>query len=456
MAVIMLKSVNPATGRIVQTYEIHSEKGVEKIINATNKSWQQWRTTSFTQKSALMQNISTILRSRKEELARLMAFEMGKVLKEGIAEIEKCAWVCEYYAQNAESFLENEFIETEAFRSFVTYQPLGTILAVMPWNFPFWQVFRFLAPTLMAGNTAVLKHASNVPGCAMAIEELFREAGFPENVFRTLLIGSKQVENVIRHPAIKAVSLTGSTTAGKSIATIAGSELKKCVLELGGSDPYIILKDAELVKAAKICATSRLLNAGQSCIAAKRFIVVDEVYSEFLEYFSHEMNQAVFGDPCDAETTMGPLARKDLRNELHQQVVNSVQMGAEIVLGGEIPNRKGAYYPPTILENVKPGMPAYDEELFGPVASVIRVKDEAIKTANDTEFGLGAAVFTSDLKKGEHIAEKLLDAGCCFVNDFVKSDPRLPFGGIKQSGFGRELSLHGIREFVNVKTVVVK
>jgi len=454
----MLKSVNPATGKTVKTYETHSDKGVEKIINATDKSWHLWRTISFTQRAVFMQNISTLLLSKKEELARLMAFEMGKVLREGIAEIEKCALVCEYYAQNAESFLENEFIETEAFRSFVSYQPLGTILAVMPWNFPFWQVFRFLAPTLMAGNTAVLKHASNVPGCAMAIEELFREAGFPENVFRTLLIGSKQVEKVIRHPAIKAVSLTGSTPAGKNVAAIAGSELKKCVLELGGSDPYIILKDADLEKAAKICATGRLLNAGQSCIGAKRFIVVNEVYTEFLEHFTHEMNRAIFGDPFHSETTMGPLARIDLRDELHQQVVISVKKGAEIVLGGEIPNRKGAFYPPTILENVKPGMPAYDEELFGPVASVIRVKDEqeAIKVANDTEFGLGAAVFTRDLKNGEHIAEKLLDAGCCFVNDFVKSDPRLPFGGIKTSGFGRELSTHGIKEFMNVKTVVVK
>jgi succinate-semialdehyde dehydrogenase/glutarate-semialdehyde dehydrogenase len=454
----MLKSVNPATGKTVKTYETHSDKGVEKIINATDKSWHLWRTISFTQRAVFMQNISTLLLSKKEELARLMALEMGKVIKEGVAEIEKCARVCEYYAHNAESFLENEFIETEAFRSFVSYQPLGTILAVMPWNFPFWQVFRFLAPTLMAGNTAVLKHASNVPGCAMAIEELFREAGFPENVFRTLLIGSSQVEKVIRHPAIKAVSLTGSTPAGKNVAAIAGSELKKCVLELGGSDPYIILKDADLEKAAKICASGRLLNTGQSCIGAKRFIVVNEVYTEFLEHFTHEMNRAFFGDPFHPETTMGPLARIDLRDELHQQVVISVKNGAEIVLGGEIPNRKGAFYPPTILENVKPGMPAYDEELFGPVASVIRVKDEqeAIKVANDTEFGLGAAVFTRDLKNGEHIAEKLLDAGCCFVNDFVKSDPRLPFGGIKTSGYGRELSNLGIKEFMNVKTVVVK
>ncbi len=454
----MLKSINPATGKTVKSFETHSEKGVEKIINSVDKSWHQWRLTSFAYRAAFMQNLSTLLRSRKEELARLMALEMGKVTREGISEIEKCAWVCEYYATNAESFLENEIIQTEAYRSFVSYQPMGTILAVMPWNFPFWQVFRFAAPTIMAGNTAVLKHASNVPGCAMAIEELFREAGFPENVFRTLLIGSGQVENVIRHRAIKAVSLTGSTPAGKSVASIAGNVLKKCVLELGGSDPYLILKDADLAAAAKACAAGRLFNAGQSCIAAKRFIVVDEVYPEFLEYFTNEMNMAVFGDPCDRETTMGPLAGIDLRDELHRQVVNSVKKGAEIVLGGEIPNRKGAFYPPTILENVKSGMPAYDEELFGPVAAVIRVKDEAeaIRVANDTEFGLGAAVFTRDLKKGEYIAEKLLDAGCCFVNDNVKSDPRLPFGGIKNSGFGRELSTYGIKEFMNVKTVVVR
>jgi succinate-semialdehyde dehydrogenase/glutarate-semialdehyde dehydrogenase len=405
-----------------------------------------------------MQNLSSLLKSKKEELAHLMALEMGKVKNEGIAEIEKCAWVCDYYAQNAELFLENEKIETEAKNSFVSYQPLGTILAVMPWNFPFWQVFRFAAPTIMAGNTAVLKHASNVPGCALAIEEMFREAGFSENIFRTLLIGSNQVEKVIQHPAIKGVSLTGSTPAGKSVAAIAGRELKKCVLELGGSDPYIILEDADLEDAAKKCVAGRLLNAGQSCIGAKRFIVVEDAYAEFLEYFTHEMNDAHFGDPFDEEIHMGPLARTDLRDELHQQVLNSIKKGAEVILGGEIPLRKGAFYPPTILENIKPGMPAYDEELFGPVASVIKVKDEkeAIYVANDTEFGLGASVFTSNLKKGENIAEMQLEAGCCFVNDFVKSDPRLPFGGIKESGFGRELSSHGIKEFLNVKTVVVK
>jgi len=454
----MLKSINPVNGKTVKTFEAHSEKGVEKIINSVDKTWHSWRLSTFQYRSRLMKSLSDLLISKKEELAFLMAQEMGKVKKEGIAEIEKCAWVCDYYAKNAESFLESETIETEYQKSFVSYQPLGIILAVMPWNFPFWQVFRFAAPSLMAGNTAVLKHASNVPGCAMAIEELFREAGFPENVFRTLLIGSKQVENVIRHPAVKAVSLTGSTPAGKSVAAIAGSELKKCVLELGGSDPYLILKDADLEYAARKCAAGRLLNAGQSCIGAKRFIVVEDIYAHFLEHFTQEMNNARFGDPSDPEVTMGPLARIDLRDELHKQVTDSVAKGAEIILGGEIPLLKGAFYPPTILENVKPGMPAYDKELFGPVASVIKVKDEteAIKVANDTVFGLGAAVFTNDDVKGEIIAEKKLQAGCCFVNDFVKSDPRLPFGGIKESGFGRELSDSGIKEFTNIKTVVVK
>jgi succinate-semialdehyde dehydrogenase / glutarate-semialdehyde dehydrogenase len=454
----MIKSVNPATGETIKVYETHSEKGVEKIINSVDKCWQQWRKTSFFQRSQMMQNLAIVLRSNREQLARLMAQEMGKVMYEGVAEIEKCAWVCDYYAANAEDFLGNEHIESDFNHSYVSYQPLGTILAVMPWNFPFWQVFRFAAPVVMAGNTAVLKHAGNVPGCAMAIEDLFRESGFPENVFRSLLIRGNRVEGVICHPAVKAVSLTGSTPAGKSVAAVAGSVIKKCVLELGGSDPYLILEDADLKAAAKTCAAGRLLNAGQSCIGAKRFIVVDQVYYEFLEYFTNEMTRAVFGDPCEPDTTMGPMARADLRDLLHKQVTKSVSKGAEVVIGGEIPNRKGAYYPPTILENVKPGMPAYDEELFGPVASVIRVKDEkeAIRVANDTVFGLGAAVFSGNVERAQSIAENQLQAGSCFVNDFVRSDPRLPFGGIKESGFGRELSSHGIREFVNVKTVVVK
>ena len=454
----MLQSINPATGEVVRRFDKHSDKGSEKIINAVDKSGHQWRNTSFLLRSQLMQNVASLLRTQKSKLAMLMAQEMGKVLPEGITEIEKCAWVCEYYASNAESFLEAEAIKTEAHKAFVSYRPLGTILAVMPWNFPFWQVFRFAAPTLMAGNTAVLKHASNVPGCAMAIEELFREAGFPENVFRTLLIGSDQVERVIKHPAIKAVSLTGSTPAGRSVAALAGAELKKCVLELGGSDPYLILDDADIEDAAEKCAAARLLNAGQSCIGAKRFIVDEKVYAHFLELFTQKMAAAQFGDPSDETSDLGPMARVDLRDELHRQVLDSVAKGAEIIIGGEIPNRKGAYYPPTILEKVKPGMPAYDEELFGPVASVIQVKNlkEAVSVANDTEFGLGAAVFTSNKKQGEKIAEMQLDAGACFVNDFVKSDPRLPFGGIKTSGFGRELAEVGIKEFMNAKTVVVR
>lgn len=453
----MMHSTNPSTGETYATYDALSEKGVEKIINSVDKCWHSWRDTTFFHRGRLMQDMATLLRSRKDELARLMALEMGKVLREGVAEIEKCAWVCEYYSGNAESFLENERLPVDQSRSFVSFQPLGVILAVMPWNFPFWQVFRFAAPTIMGGNAVVLKHASNVPACALAIEGLFHEAGFPENVFRTLLVGSDRVEKIITHPAIKGVSLTGSTGAGKHVAAIAGQSLKKCVLELGGSDPYLILGDADLQSAAGICASGRLLNAGQSCIGAKRFLVVEEVFSAFLEYFTHEMISGHFGDPCDTEVVMGPLAGTRFRDDLHRQVLESVEKGAEIVIGGEIPHRPGAFYPPTILENVQPGMPAYHEELFGPVASVIRVRDEeeAIKTANDSVFGLGAAVFTRDLKKGEYIAEKRLEAGSCFVNDFVKSDPRMPFGGIKESGYGRELSTYGIKEFMNIKTVVI-
>ena len=453
-----MKSINPVNGDVAYSVEKHSQKGVEKIINSVDKSWHTWKNTSFSHRSGLMQNLASLLKSRKDELARIISLEMGKVYKEAQAEIEKCAWVCDYYAINAENFLQEEEIETDATNSYVSYQPLGTILSIMPWNFPFWQTFRFLAPVLMAGNTAVLKHASNVPGCSKAIEDLVHEAGFPENVFRSLIIGSDMVEDVINHKAIKGISLTGSTPAGKAVAGLAANVLKKCVLELGGSDPYIILEDADIQTAAQTCVQGRLFNAGQSCIGAKRFIVLDDVYSAFLEHMVDFMSLANFGDPFLEETTIGPMARMDLRDELHKQVVDSVKMGAEIIIGGEIPLRSGAYYPPTILVNVKPGMPAYDEELFGPVAAIIKVKDEdeAIKVANDSIFGLGAAVFTKDLDRGQDIAEFKLEAGACFVNDFVKSDPRLPFGGIKESGYGRELSSQGIKEFMNIKTVVVK
>jgi len=384
--------------------------------------------------------------------------EMGKPILESHAEIEKCAWVCNYYSENGENFLAPQIIETDASKSYVTFQPLGVILAVMPWNFPFWQVFRFAAPTLMAGNVGILKHSSNVSGCALAIEQIFRDADFPNNAFRTLLINSKKVDPVIENSAVKAVTLTGSTPAGKAVASKAGAMLKKTVLELGGSDPYIILEDADLQKAVNSCSFSRLLNAGQSCIAAKRFVVVKSVLREFQSLLIQKMQNVSWGDPFDENTSLGPMARIDLRDELHQQVVKSVELGANLLLGGQIPPGKGAFYPPTILTDVKSGMPAFDEELFGPVAAIVPAKNEneAIQLANNSVFGLGAAVFTKDIARGEKIAAEMLAAGSCFVNDFVKSDPRLPFGGIKQSGYGRELSDFGIREFVNIKTVYVR
>lgn len=453
-----MQSINPFTGQIIQEYREFSFSEVEEIITKVDRAFQSWKLTSFELRAVCMKNIQAKLLEKKEELAGIMVAEMGKVKREAIGEVEKCAWVCNFYAENARSFLKNESIITEASESYISYQPIGTVLAVMPWNFPFWQVFRFLAPALMAGNTGVLKHASNVSGCALAIEQLVREAGFPDDVFRSLQIGSNAVKAVIENPLIKAVTLTGSTPAGKSVASAAGYALKKSVLELGGSDPYLILEDADIKMAARLCVTSRLLNAGQSCIGAKRFIIVDSVYEAFKGEFVRLMAEANYGDPLDTQTAIGPLARTDLRDELHQQVVKSVEMGATILLGGYIPEGKAPFYPPTILENVVPGMPAYYEELFGPVAVLFRAnsEEEAIRIANDTVFGLGAGVFTSNIEKGKRLAEKGLEAGCVFVNDFVKSDPRLPFGGIKESGYGRELSVIGIREFVNIKTVVVK
>jgi succinate-semialdehyde dehydrogenase/glutarate-semialdehyde dehydrogenase len=454
---ITIRAINPATGEVVATYDEMTPAAAAGIIEDVHAAFLGWRRKSFAERGAPMRRAAAILRGNAGEYARLMAREMGKPVREGVAEAQKCASVCDFYADSTERFLARETIATEARKSFVTFNPLGVVLAVMPWNFPFWQVFRFAAPGLMAGNAAVLKHASNVPGCALAIEDIFRRAGFPENLFRTLMIGSGQVEAVIENPLVRAATLTGSGPAGRAIARKAGEMLKKTVLELGGSDPYLILEDADLELAATVSAKGRLINSGQSCIAAKRFIAVEKIRRSFEELFVEKMSAAKLGDPLREDTQVGPQARHDLRDALHRQVEASVAKGARCLLGGAIPDDRGAYYPPTVLTDVRKGMPAYDEELFGPVAAIIPVADEeeAITAANDSVFGLGAAVLTNDLSRGERIAADLIESGCVFVNDSVRSDPRLPFGGIKESGYGRELSAYGIREFVNIKTVLI-
>lgn len=453
-----IKAVNPSTGETIKEYEEMTPEEVKGAIEKSHQAFLGWRRTSFAQRAGLMKKAARILRDKAEDFARLMAEEMGKPIVGGRSEAEKCAWGCDYYADNAEKFLQPEVIDTDASKSYVTFQPLGVVLAIMPWNFPFWQVFRFAAPALMAGNAALLKHASNVPGCALAIEDIFRKADFPANLFRTLLIGSDKVEAIIANPLVKAATLTGSIDAGRTVSKKTGEMIKKTVLELGGSDPYVILEDADLEAAVTACVASRLTNSGQSCIAAKRFIVVELQTKRFEELFVERIRAVKIGDPMEEDTTMGPLARHDLRDDLHRQVLKSIEKGAKCLLGGKIPEGRGAFYPPTVLTNVKRGMPAYDEELFGPVAAIIPVKDEeeAIRVANDSRFGLGAAIFTRDVARGERIAANEIEAGCCFVNAVVRSDPRLPFGGMKDSGYGRELSHYGIKEFVNIKTVVVK
>lgn len=453
----MIESVNPATDEIIGTYDEMTPAQAAAAVDAAHHAWTEWRRVSFADRAVPMKRAGAILRERRAELGRLMALEMGKPLKQGIAEAEKCSTVCDYYADNAEAHLAPEIIKTEASKSYVAFDPIGVVLAVMPWNFPFWQVFRFAAPALMAGNAGVLKHASNVQGCALAIESIFAEAGFPANLFRTLVIGSRQVKAVIEHRFVRAVALTGSTPAGSAVAAQAGAVIKKTVLELGGSDPYLVLEDADLDQAVATCAASRLLNSGQSCINAKRLIVVESLIEPFTDRFVALMRSKKMGDPLVEGVEVGPQARRDLRDDLHKQVVDSVAKGARVLLGGELPAGKGAFYPPTVLTDVTPGMPAHDEELFGPVASIIRARDEddAVRIANDSPFGLGAAVFTGDAARGERVARQL-DAGCTFVNQMVASDSRLPFGGVKESGYGRELSHHGIREFVNVKTVYVR
>jgi succinate-semialdehyde dehydrogenase/glutarate-semialdehyde dehydrogenase len=451
-----LQSIDPGTGELIGTYPEHSEEAVIRSLELAAAAQRAWRERAPAVADAL-RKASTILRRDKEQHAILMAREMGKPADQGHAEIDKCALCCEYFAEYANGFLAPTEIKTEFKRSYVLFQPLGVLLAVMPWNFPFWQVVRAAAPALMSGNAVVLKHASNVSGCALAIESVFREAALAPGLFSTLLVSSKRVAPLIAHPAIAAVTLTGSTEAGQKVAAAAGANLKKTVLELGGSDAYVVLEDADLEAAAETCVTSRLINSGQSCIAAKRFIVVSVVRKEFEQLFVEKMRARKVGLPLEAGTQVGPLARHDLRDALHEQVQRSVQAGAQLVLGGKLPDGAGTFYPPTVLTNVLPGMAAFDEETFGPVAAIIEAADEeaAIALANRSSFGLGAAVFTRDRQRGERVAARL-EAGCCFVNDFVRSDPRLPFGGIKQSGYGRELGMLGIREFVNAKTVCVR
>ena len=450
------KTINPATGKQIAEYKRINIEEVKNNIAAANTCFKEWKKLSYAERAVYMHKLANVLENNNEAYALLITNEMGKTLKQAKKEVEKCALVCKHYADNTETILKDEQVETEASKSYVTFQPIGVILAVMPWNFPFYQVIRFAAPALMAGNTGVLKHASNVQGCAFALEDAFEKAGFPAGAFTNLNVTSDAIKEIIEDKNIVAVTLTGSEPAGRSVAAIAGQNLKKTVMELGGSDAYIILEDADLEKATELATTGRLQNNGQTCIAAKRFIVVDEIYNSFLELFTKKMKAAKMGDPTDASTFYGPMARVDLRDELHEQVKKTIKQGGKLIIGGEIPEGDGAYYPATIIADVKPGMVGFDEELFGPVASVIRAKDEkdAIELANNSQFGLGSGVITSNKERGEKVALQL-EAGNSFVNKLVASDPRLPFGGIKNSGYGRELSGYGMKEFVNTKTIWV-
>ncbi len=453
-----LTSVNPATGKKIASYDIYDDGKVENAMKLSVKTFEEWRTQSYSKRAEVLKNIAKEIRKNKDELVKLAAMEMGKPVKQGHYEVEKCASTLEFYADNGEKFLANEMVKTDAAKSYVSFQPLGAILAIMPWNFPYWQVFRAFAPAVMAGNVMVLKHASNVSGCALAIEQIIRTAGAPKGLLQTLLLPSSKVEKLIDDRRIAAVTLTGSAAAGSKVAEAAGRNLKKAVLELGGSDAYIILEDADMDIAIEISVRGRLVNSGQSCIAAKRFVVAKSLKKEFELQFTKKMEEATYGDPMDEKNRIGPMARKDLRDQLHEQVKISIEKGAKLLCGGFIPKGQGAWYPPTVLTNVKKGMPAYDEEMFGPVAAIIVAKDEkdALRIANDSIYGLGGGIISKNVARAETLAAKELQAGSCFVNDFVHSDPHLPFGGIKHSGYGRELGSFGIREFVNIKTVFIK
>jgi succinate-semialdehyde dehydrogenase/glutarate-semialdehyde dehydrogenase len=449
-----IRSINPYNAETLAEFTEYSDKRIEKAIHLADTAFKEWSETPFSIRSKLMMRCAGILEERIEELSRTITLEMGKVIHESRSEIKKCAWVCRYYAEKAETFLKDEKLDVEEADSYLVYDPLGIVLAIMPWNFPFWQVFRFAAPGLMSGNVGLLKHASNVPQCALAIEEVFRIAGFPEGVFQTLLIGSGKVNKIIDDPRVKAVTLTGSDIAGRRVAERAGKNLKKLVLELGGSDPYIVLRDADIKKAVSTAVKARMINCGQSCIAAKRFIVEEPVFDVFLAEMGHAFSRLKGGDPLSEDVDFGPLAREDLVMEVSHQVDISRNLGAKIITEEKRLEPTGYFYSPTILINVQPGMPAFDEELFGPVASVIRVKDadEAVKTANQSRFGLGASVWTTDTDSARLIARKI-ETGAVFINAMVASHPKVPFGGIKDSGYGRELSHLGVREFMNAKSI---
>lgn len=452
-----IATVNPYTNQTEKIFEEYSEDKISRMLLATETAFTKWRKTTFAERAPIMQAAGKVLREQKEKWATLMTTEMGKPITQSRAEVDKCANLCDYYAENAERFLRDEPKETDAKRSFVSFEPIGTVLAIMPWNFPMWQVFRFACPAIMAGNTGLLKHASNVPQTALAIVEVFKEAGLPDGVFDTLLISGSKASELIQLPTIKAATITGSEYAGSQVAKYAGESLKKSVLELGGSDPFVVLEDANIDKAAKNAAHSRLINSGQSCIAAKRFIVVESIADAFQEKFLHYLKEKKMGNPMEEDTEVGPMARQDLADEIEKQTKESVDAGAELLLGGSQPEHEGTFMDITLIKNPPKGSPAHDDEIFGPVASLFVEKDEkaAIAKANDSPFGLGASLWTQDHEKADRLAREI-EAGCVFVNQFVKSDQRVPFGGIKRSGYGRELSDYGIKEFVNIKTIWIE
>ena len=454
---MQLKSINPKNNININSWDVLSQNAINHIINNASIAQLDWGPLKLDSKLRFIDNLVPTLKEKSKELSILMADEMGKPLSQGRIEIDKCVWLCNYYIQNAINILSDKNVETGYYKSYVSFQPIGLVLGVMPWNFPYWQVIRFAIPALIAGNGVLLKHASNVQGCANAIEACFLEAGFPNYIFKNLQIPSVKVDSIIENNKIAGVAITGSDQAGSAVAKKAGEYLKKTVLELGGNDPYVILDDADISKAVKSCVEGRLLNTGQSCISAKRLIVTKKNFEVFTQNLINLLETKIVGDPYD-DVDLGPLVSNDARNEVHNLVKESILRGAILKMGGTIPDNKGAYYPITVLVNVQPGMPAFDDEIFGPVFSIIKSENnnDAIELANESKFGLGASVFTSDIKAGEKIAKKKIQAGLCFVNDHVKSDPRLPFGGIKSSGYGRELSSYGLMEFVNIKTVVVQ